>query len=409
MNYVILMGRGVEGTGNTKYAVELQSYIESIGHTCRTLANKDKHWGREKSHPNHIEIISYTKNTEEILNACKTADKVIILSVPAKNFTEETKNIFIDIVKATKEAGVPTTYIQVDHKIHSINRNFYAEEQYKEFFKYVDKVITHSHDGDFVRFCKKHDIILNNLVTASDKLNGINGLDFDKYKKYWKPFEEKEYRTIKFLGRVAAWKGPWLFREMHEKYFRERGFIATLEGIEMSIQSLQFLYKSWDPVKIVRDDNTLWTTMDYVEKMNNDEVTFERYHNAYMLPPFDNAKAMERMSKQQFGIELLLLDDRFLPDIMEYAMMEIVAVGTVPIYRKRWGELFKIEGKSLVEWGDETGMVFLDENDPQEAVDLICKLSDNKELYDSYRRKAFDFCNKYLNNKVIFKQLLEII
>ena len=39
MNYVILMGRGVEGTGNTKYAVELQSYIESIGHICRTLAN----------------------------------------------------------------------------------------------------------------------------------------------------------------------------------------------------------------------------------------------------------------------------------------------------------------------------------------------------------------------------------
>ncbi len=409
MNYVILMGRGVEGTGNTKYAVELQSYIEFIGDTCRTLANKDKHWGREKSHPNHIEIISYTKDTETILNACMKADKVIILSVPAKNFTDETKNVFMDIIKKVKACNIPTTYIQVDHKIHSINRNFYAEEQYKEFFTYVDKVITHSHDGDFVRFCNKHDITLNNLVTASDKLNGINGLDFDKYKRFWKPFEEKEYRTIKFLGRVAAWKGPWLFREMHEKYFRDRGFIATLEGIEMSIQSLQFLYKSWDPVKIVRDDNTLWTTNDYIDKMNNNEVVFERNHNAYMLPPYDNEKAMGRMSRQQFGIELLLLDDRFLPDIMEYAMMETVAVGTVPIYRKKWGESFKINGKSLVDYGTETGMIFLDEENPQEAVDLVCKLSDNKDLYNQYRENAFNFCNKYLNNKVIFKQLLEII
>ena len=409
MKYVLLMGRGLEGAGNTKYAVELQAYIESTGNECVTYANKDKHWGREKSHDNHVEIISYAKNAEELKAACKSADRVIVLSVPAKNFTAETKDAFLDIVKETYEAGVPTTYIQVDHKIHSINRNFYAEDAYGVFFRYISRVITHSKDGDFVRFCKKHELTLNNLVTASDKLNGINGLDFDKYKRFWKTFEEKEYRTIKFLGRVAEWKGPWLFREMHEKCFREKGFISTLEGIEMSIQSLQFLYTSWDPVKIVREDNTLWTTADMGTKLDNGELTFERYHNVYCLPPYNNEKAMDRMSRQQFGVELLLLDDRFLPDIMEYAMMEIVAVGTVPIYRKRWGELFKINGKPLIDFGEECGMVFLDENNPEEAVNLVCELSDNKEKYLKYRENAFNFCKKYLDTKVIFNQLLDII
>ena len=341
---------------------------------------------------------------------CYTSDKVIILSVPAKNFDTKSCDSFIELVKSTYEKNIPVIYIQVDHRIHSINRNFYAKPEYYCFFDYVSKVVTHSLHGDFVvKFCTKHGIKLNELITSSDKLNGINGLNFEKYKHYWKPFEEKEYRTIKFLGRVAAWKGPWLFREMHKRYFKNNNYISTCEGIEMSIQSLQFLYTSWDPVKITRDDNILYTSMDYVEKMDNNEVVFERHKPCYMLPPYNNDKAMERMSKQQFGIELLILKDRFLCDIMEYAMMEIIAVGTVPVFRKRWGELFKINGKPVIEYGEETGTVFLDENNPEEAVELMNKLSDNKELYDTYRINAYNFYSKYLSNNVIYKQLLELI
>lgn len=404
------MGRGIEGTGNTKYAIELSNYINSRDEdSCEVIANKDKKWGREKSHENSINLVSYSKDTDSIKSKCVAADAVIVLSVPAKNFDKESKDSFIEILEACTAAGVTTTYIQVDHKIHSINRNFYAEKDYECFFTYIDKTITHSLHGDFTRFCDKRNIEIKNLVTSSDKLNGINGLDYNKYKKYWKSFEEKEYRTIKFLGRVAAWKGPWLFREMHEKYFKGLGYIATLEGIEMSIQSLQFLYKSWDPVKIVRDDNVLWTAKEYETKLDNGELTFERNHVAYMLPPYNNVKALERMSKQQFGIELLLLDDRFLCDIMEYAMMEIVAVGTIPIFRKRWAELFKINGKPIIEYGEETGTVFFDEENPDEYVELINRLSDDKDLYDKYRHNAFNFYSKYLDNSVVFNKLIDII
>ena len=410
MKYTILMGRGIEGTGNTKYAIELQEYINVSGNQCRTFANKDKKWGREKSHQNNIELISFTKETDTIIKDCETSNKVIILSVPAKNFDKESIEAFMSIVKRAYELNIPTIYIQVDHRIHSINRNFYAIPEYYEFFKYISKVITHSLNGDFVvKFCRKHGIALNDLITASDKLNGINGLDFEKYRHYWKDFNDKEYRTIKFLGRVAAWKGPWLVRELHEKYFKDNGYICTLEGIEMSIQSLQFLYDSWDPVKIVRKDTTLWTAPDYGVKLDNDELEFEHNHTVYMLPPYTNDKAMERMSKQQFGIELLLLDDRFLSDIMEYAMMEIVAVGTVPVFRKHWAEMFKINGKPLIEYGEDTGTIFLDEDNPEEAVKLMNYLSDNEEAYDRYRMNAYEFYKKYLSNSVIFKQLLELM
>ena len=90
-------------------------------------------------------------------------------------------------------------------------------------------------------------------------------------------------------------------------------------------------------------------------------------------------------------------------------MMEIVAVGTVPIFRKRWGEFFKIDGVPLVDYGKETGTIFLDEENPTEAIDLINKLSDNKELYNEYRNNAFNFYSKYLTTAVIFNKLINIM
>lgn len=403
------MGRGIEGTGNTKYAIELQSYLESIGEQCEVIANADKKWGREKSHENHIKLISFSKSLNELKEKVICSDQLIILSVPAKNFGEITINAFMDLIEEAYVHEIKMTYFQVDHKINSINRNFYSLPKYFYFLNLMTNIITHSLDGDFTRFCKKHEIELNNLITASDKLNGINGFNFEEYKKYWKSFEDKEYKSIKFLGRSAAWKGPYLFREMHEKSFRKNGYISTLEGIEKSIQSLKFLYSSWDPIKIVREDTTLWNSLDYAEKLNKNLLNFERNHNVYMLPPYKNSFAMERMSKQQFGIELLTLDDRFLGDIMEYAMMEIIAVGTVPIFRKRWGELFKINGIPLIKYGKECGIIFLDENYPELATLKMNKLSNNKEMYNEYRNNAYNFFNKHLNNKVIFGKLLSLI
>ena len=99
MNISILMGRGIEGTGNTKYAVELQEHIESIGSTCNVYANKDKKWGREKSHNNHIQLISYIDNERFIIDECLKSDLIVVLSVPAKNFEKKSKDSFMNILK----------------------------------------------------------------------------------------------------------------------------------------------------------------------------------------------------------------------------------------------------------------------------------------------------------------------
>lgn len=405
MKYVILMGRGIEGTGNTKYAVELQEYLESCGDQVICYANADRKWGREKSHQNHIQLIKYSKEQNKIIQSCTEADKILILSVPAKNYIKETKDAFINILAESFKIRKDIVYFQVDHSIYSIARNFYKEPEYERFFLYITKVITHSKNGDFV---KKYKNVLKEVITTSDKLNGINGINFSKYKSYWKPFNEKLNKSIKFIGRAASWKGPYLFRELHEKYFKKEGYICSCEGMEMSIGSLDTMLKSLKP-RLPRDDNDLWFDKEHVKQLKEGTAVYERNHPIYMMPPYNNAEALERLSLNQFGIELLLLKDEILGDVFEYAMLEMIAVGVIPIFRKKWGQSFKINGKSLFDYGAETGTIWLDEEHPEKAVQLINELSQNEIMYNIVRNNAFNFYSKYLDNIAIYKQIKELL
>ena len=408
MKYVLLMGRGIEGTGNTKYAVELQKYIESLGHDCITIANSDKKWGREKSHPNKIELRSFELEEDYITECCENADNIIILSTPAKNYEYFSKLAFHDIITGSSMIGKNLVYIQVDHKIQSINRNYYADEEFLDFFDCLTKVITHSRNGDFTKFCNKNNVDTSKFVYGDDiGFVGINGLDWEAYEGFWKHFDEKEHKTLKFIGRSAVWKGPWLLRDLHYNHLKDLGFITTIEGIEGSIQTVTELYKETKPERIARDDVIIRLKTSDKNALNAGTMKFKRYEPAYILPPYDNSYALDRMSKQQFGIELLLLEDNVLPNIMEYAMMEIVAVGTIPVFRKRWGEKFKINGVPLADY--DCGTIWLDEKDPTEAINRMIDLSDDEESYNSMRNKAFEFYSKYFSSERNFKILLNCI
>lgn len=280
----------------------------------------------------------------------------------------------------------------------------YSIPDFYSMFNNFDVVLTYSPEGDFKRFCDKHNIVLKNFITShKDGINCLNGMNFEVMKRFWKPLDQKEYRTVKFIGRSASWKGPYDFRNVHEKFLRSNGYISTCEGIEMSIGSLQFLLKQLKPERLVRDDTTIVSGKANIQKFIDGKYEFERNHNIYMLPPYNHDEAMERLSKQQFGIELLMLADRMGKDVIEMAMLEMTSVGCVPIFRKKWCQLFEIDEKPLYDYGQEqTGTIMMDEENPAEAVELMNKLSDDPELYEKYRNAAYEFYSKHFSSDVVY-------
>lgn len=77
----------------------------------------------------------------------------MLISVPAKNFDRKCQDGFIKLLKHVHESGKKVMYFQLDHKIHSINRNMYALPEFYCMFDYVDMTLTHSSDCDFIKFC----------------------------------------------------------------------------------------------------------------------------------------------------------------------------------------------------------------------------------------------------------------
>jgi len=103
-----------------------------------------------------------------------------------------------------------------------------------------------------------------------------------------------------------------------------------------------------------------------------------------------------------------MLDDNFSKDVIENAMFEIAAVGCIPVFRKRWADNFKlVKNRTLGSYQfAETGMIFLDEENPKAAVELMNMLAKDKKKYDEARETAYNFMKTFFDVKPVYTKLL---
>ena len=417
MKILTILARGIEGCGVTVNSIKFTEYVnKQHGYEAACIANSDIKWGRGNVHKGDIKQLSFTKQFNELKDIVDQYDKLIFMCTPLKKSPEKVKQSFVDILDYAKRKGKFCVYCQFDHKIRSLRTNMYSEEKWFGIWQKFDIILNHSHTNDFVvKYLQKNNILHGRLVCRGDDgIVNLFAIDFDELKKkFWKTFEDKTKKTIKFIGRDSAWKGPWAFRDFHYKFLMKDGWTSTAEGISLSIGTLNDIFKQIKPNKITRDD----VNIDYVKAtkqniidIDNGNILLEAGKPLYIMPPYNHDAAMERLSKCQFGIELLLLDDNFSKDVIENAMFEIVAVGCIPIFRKKWADNFTIDGKPLSSWKfSENGIVLLDEDNIDVTVALLNKLSMDKHAYDTARTAAYNFMKKYFDVVPVYSKLIDII
>mgnify|MGYP001304981083 FL=1 len=141
MKIALLMGRGVEGCGVTRYVVEQYNYMVNNGHDVKVFSTKDKNWGRKKSH----ELIVEEIKNDELLSLKQRLvdyDVVFIHSVPSTGHSDECQNNFLELVKSIDCFKV---FIQNDHLKASMIRNAFMWETVEE----CDLVYAHSLESYF--------------------------------------------------------------------------------------------------------------------------------------------------------------------------------------------------------------------------------------------------------------------
>ncbi len=397
MRVAIIMGRGIEGCGVTKFTVEQTKYLAKNGYDFTVYSSKDKTWTRKNAHDvsNVIQLkFAVPSETQVMIDGCNQSDVVIINSLPSIGHSDECINEFKRFLNEVKK---PIVLVQHDHSSLSIKRNAAIDESIRK----ASVLFGHSSNNDFARHVNSvtgggalADFFSDN--ESKTILNFQPGMDFDSVRaKYWLDINQTKPNEHKWIGRTTSWKGYVQMFKFHNEYLRPNGYITTFEGIEKSPAYMDFKKLSEFHPMISRNINT---------------VTLEKDQPAYVFGPYVNEQMLYRMAATGFGYQLSLLDERFIERSIEYTHCELAAVGVVPVFRKAYGErcTHRKFGDKLINCKD-TGTIWLDDNNMQPALDLVNKLAKDNVMRNEYREMAFEFYKQHQDSQHTFEEMMNKI
>lgn len=397
MKVAIIMGRGIEGCGVTKFTVEQTKWMAQNGYDFVVYSSKDKSWTRKNAHDvSNVVQLKFAKPEEinKMIEGCNNADVVIINSLPSVGHSDA---CIAQFKRALEEITTPIVLIQHDHSSLSIKRNAAIEEAVKK----AKILFGHSPTNDFAKYVS--------TITEGGGLAGFfdqdesktilnfqPGMDFDAVReKYWLDIRQTRPLEHKWIGRTTSWKGYVQMFKFHNEFLRPNGYLTTFEGIEKSPAYLGFRELSEFNGMIDKDIAT---------------VTLETDQPAYVFGPYVNEQMLYRMAATGFGYQLSVLDERFIQRSIEYTHCELAAVGVVPVFRKTYGErcTHRKFGDKLINCKD-TGTIWLDDNDMQPAFDLVNKLSKDCGMRNEYREIAFEFYKQHQDSQYAFAEMMKQI
>ena len=386
MKIAIVLGRGVEGCGVTKYTVELETWLLNNSYSPTVYASKDKKWSRDGAHQiqNLIHVRFDRDDFDAVYEGCKNSDIIIFNSLPSVSHSIECQNRFSTLL----DLNVYKVFIQHDHNKSSLRRNALLQDSYEK----SDIIFAHSDSGDFADMGNTP-----NLFDMRERVVHLMqpGITFSNYKKYHKPVEEQDSKHHKWIGRTARWKNYDMMFDFHNKYLKLINHLTTFEGIDKSPVYMEFKKRNmfFDEVTSKIDD------VDLSSRYGLDATVFGNYDNTNML---------HRMSKCGFGYQLSLLDKRFIKKSLEFTHLEIVATGAIPVFRKEYGDIciHRYYDKPLTEL--DSGTIWLSNDNMEECKGLINELSNDDSLRDEYRNKAFEFYS-YYDSKYVMGDMMKII
>ena len=397
MKIAILLGRGIEGCGATKSAIEFKKYCDKNNIIGDIFAIDDKKWPRRSVHTFEVKSLYKFDKDDEMKRAVDDMsqyDFMVLYSVPPDTVSENAQQNFLIFLSEIRKS-IKVFAVQLDHSIHSINRN----ANFKEICSNVDAIFTHSLDGDIARWMKK-----NNITTKLIQ-QGV-GYDFDEVReKYWKPLDQVNLKIAKFVGRSAYWKGTLEFIEL-ANYLRPHGYATSMEGMEASMAFVTMFFKNKTrhdgPIDGI-DLSTHGRKFDYNESINNPKyggptVIYDGYQ-------WDEAE--ERLSHCGFGADLYNLDARKYGRSIEYCQPDIVCAGAIPIFHKHFGDncFYRTEDRPLSSY--DSGTVWIDPNNYEEAVEYMLQLSNDKKFFDIQRNKSFEFWKSHADNSLVQKTFID--
>ena len=417
MKIALVLGRGVEGVGVTKNVVEFQKLFPS----AEIFASIDKEWDRRNS----MEFdVNYYRGTDwdtvskqskkypdlmtctDVIDSINQMDMCIIFSLPSKpagaskSHSEEYANNFL---KMLDEIKVRKSLVNVDHNAASLHRNANLVEVCNK----LDVLLCHDINNPFGEWVRK-----NNIETPLTNM----GVGFNFNKDAWRPIEEQDPWTVRWVGRTAMWKGPTIMIDIHNEHLRNKNYVTILEGLEGSIQYPMVLYHGWNPTTKIKSDRR--DVINYFRPERDIDETYgirippygqeQKNMGAYLYPGYKHTDMIERMSKSAFGSDLMNFKKNMYGNNIEYCHSDSFAAGVVPLFHKHFCDniVHKKQGKPVSQC-DNTGTLGIDLKNADEVSNKMVKLSNDNVMRDEYRNMAYDFWKEHCDAIDVYQDIID--
>ena len=372
----IVFGKGLDGCGVEKFGYEWQRYDpENID----VFALKERAFNRGGTHiSDYIEFKPDEMSTiAERLN--KDYDIVIINSYPSPMHSQKTVTSFYrDLILKIEKPIL----VSMMHEI--IQSNYDRIPLQVAISNAADVVFNFSTHTNYAKDMAR---ILTNKKLGERIARMKLPLTLDDFQKWRITHDQKKRRCI-YAGRWSSMKQPNVIIELWE---RDKDFHYALHGIEKSIGAK---YDVIDPCDYFRK---------YTGTYNYDSERCECFGE------FDYNQGMTLISESMFGYSGFHLPkmphnygDRF-----EYAQMEIIACGTVPIFDMHYGNHNRAVDGSL--FADHPIAIWNDRTNLDMTIDLIHTVADDHTTYYQYNEDGLEFLHQEAESSVVIPHMIRHI
>jgi len=396
----VIMGQGIEGCGVTRVATEMQLWARKNNVHLEVFSYDCKFYSRRASHGLDFRVMT-PENIASIRTELDSWDLVIFHSYPHNKFEHKDAKIFYhEFLKPLKalKAGF----------IHEINKTNIDKITYLvPLINEMDVLFHFGTDTWFATQVKKmfpskaNRMLRFRMWVDMDELYSIRQMY---------SYEDKQ-KMLTYIGRWSTLKNIDRSIEIaKELNSRNQGWACEMHGIEASMGSKCQIIDNPAVTYIKINKNS--APHIRIGGIRNEQITLEEASQApiRIFPEYERRWGLEFVSKNLFGSAFYSLpkNPEDYGNRMEYTQMEIIGVGTVPLFDEHWGRHnTSLDGTPFYDIPDLG--IFSNGQDIPQVVDQMLEVANNKTTYNRICETGFEVIRENFDASVVIPETLEKI
>jgi hypothetical protein len=374
-------GQGAEGCGVQRTTAELQLWGKKTGNVVDFYSFDIKKYSRGSFH--NMEMISF--KTKDIPKITKTInenyDIVLFMSYPHNKYDQQASKDFYHILYKGIIKPVKVFYM---HEIHRMN---------SDKINYIVPMIVNAdlvfHFDTNTWFSKTIDEL--GFQKIGDRLNKYTlWMNFDELKNFWS--KEK----TKGLVSVTRW--------------------SSLKNIGRTIEIQNHIlneHPKWN-CKVYGVERSIGAKFDILDRPDITYVNVNGKRDGdgkvEVYGPIPRNEGLKHISESYFASSFFSLPKA--PDNygnrMEYTQIEIIGVGTIPVFDKHWAKNNKLNDGRYY-YDIPYSAIYTDGTDTEEVAKKLIKLINQPGEQVKYLKTSFDLVYNEFNADTVIPKALNLI